>query len=200
MCGCLAQKDYREAELCLQHWCPEEHRERMRFAVTECAAIDWSGAVLPAAPSPHQGLPAAAWKACKCVVAGWHVLLRPPVRQSTGPPSWVMRCPHHTVVQHSATRSCCPRALCVVKLLAAGSVTNCVMPCTSSDLVRETRMSTGMDAHALTLPSVQMCGSRPASDAAPVHADPPDPFPCLSAQASGSRKRPRWGMPWPRSR
>ena len=31
-------------EEALELWCPEEHRARMRFAITECAAIDWSGA------------------------------------------------------------------------------------------------------------------------------------------------------------
>ena len=39
-----AQKDLRDMELALSLWCPEEHRERMRFAVTESAAIDWGGA------------------------------------------------------------------------------------------------------------------------------------------------------------
>ena len=42
-CACL-QKDVHDMERALQLWCPEEHRERMRFAVTECGAIDWGGA------------------------------------------------------------------------------------------------------------------------------------------------------------
>ena len=38
------QGDELEMEATLKEWCPEEHRDRMRFAVTECAAIDWGGA------------------------------------------------------------------------------------------------------------------------------------------------------------
>lgn len=40
----LAQKDLWDMEQALQLWCPQEHRARMRFAVTESAAIDWGGA------------------------------------------------------------------------------------------------------------------------------------------------------------
>ncbi|KAK9834863.1 hypothetical protein WJX81_004523 [Elliptochloris bilobata] len=35
------QKDLHDMERALEVWCPEEHRPRLRFAVTESAAIDW---------------------------------------------------------------------------------------------------------------------------------------------------------------
>ncbi|KAK9834894.1 hypothetical protein WJX81_006971 [Elliptochloris bilobata] len=37
------QKDLRDMDVTLDTWCPEEHRTRLRYAVTECAAIDWGG-------------------------------------------------------------------------------------------------------------------------------------------------------------
>ena len=39
----MSQWDVGEMEATLWAWCPEEQRERMRFAVNECSAVDWGG-------------------------------------------------------------------------------------------------------------------------------------------------------------
>lgn len=39
----MSQWDVGEMEATMWAWCPKEQRERMRFAVTECSAVDWGG-------------------------------------------------------------------------------------------------------------------------------------------------------------
>ena len=55
-CVC-AQRDLCDMEEALELWCPEEHRARLRFAITECAAIDWSGVQPARRAPPRPGLP-----------------------------------------------------------------------------------------------------------------------------------------------